>query len=100
MALGFSTQQSLRHAIQAGHVPFPTFTLKGRKGPFARTHDVAAWLASHASDPVALSPAAPTDGSTRQRSEENTSELQSLMRNSYAVLCLKKKNKTKTSIRT
>src|SRR3546814_8822122 len=29
------------------------------------------------------------------RSEEHTSELQSLMRISYAVLCLKKKNKTK-----
>src|SRR3546814_6694695 len=28
------------------------------------------------------------------RSEEHTSELQSLMRNSYAVSCLKKKNKT------
>src|SRR3546814_9025304 len=28
------------------------------------------------------------------RSEEHTSELQSLMRNSYAVLCLKKKKKT------
>src|SRR3546814_3544529 len=28
-----------------------------------------------------------------QRSEEHTSELQSLMRNSYAVFCLKKKNK-------
>src|SRR3546814_3955980 len=27
------------------------------------------------------------------RSEEHTSELQSLMRNSYAVICLKKKNK-------
>src|SRR3546814_8198820 len=27
------------------------------------------------------------------RSEEHTSELQSLMRNSYAVVCLKKKNK-------
>src|SRR3546814_4262237 len=27
------------------------------------------------------------------RSEEHTSELQSLMRNSYAVFCLKKKNK-------
>src|SRR3546814_7190871 len=27
----------------------------------------------------------------RTRSEEHTSELQSLMRNSYAVLCLKKK---------
>src|SRR3546814_1647197 len=30
------------------------------------------------------------------RSEEHTSELQSLMRNSYAVFCLKKKKKTKT----
>src|SRR3546814_9815341 len=29
-----------------------------------------------------------------QRSEEHTSELQSLMRNSYAVFCLKKKNTT------
>src|SRR3546814_9744515 len=28
------------------------------------------------------------------RSEEHTSELQSLMRNSYAAFCLKKKNKT------
>src|SRR3546814_7683956 len=32
-----------------------------------------------------------TDG-TGERSEEHTSELQSLMRNSYAVFCLKKKN--------
>src|SRR3546814_5779407 len=31
--------------------------------------------------------------SSLQRSEEHTSELQSLMRNSYAVFCLKKKNK-------
>src|SRR3546814_7377821 len=29
------------------------------------------------------------------RSEEHTSELQSLMRNSYAVFCLNKKNQTK-----
>src|SRR3546814_4260423 len=34
----------------------------------------------------------------RRRSEEHTSELQSLMRISYAVFCLKKK-KTKQSIR-
>src|SRR3546814_20328006 len=34
-------------------------------------------------------------GMTRIRSEEHTSELQSLMRNSYAVFCLKKKTKTK-----
>src|SRR3546814_10675812 len=31
------------------------------------------------------------------RSEEHTSELQSLMRISYAVFCLKKKNKTQTT---
>src|SRR3546814_7826762 len=31
----------------------------------------------------------------RERSEEHTSELQSLMRISYAVFCLKKKNKVK-----
>src|SRR3546814_3519665 len=31
----------------------------------------------------------------RSRSEEHTSELQSLMRISYAVFCLKKKNKNK-----
>src|SRR3546814_2835273 len=30
----------------------------------------------------------------RPRSEEHTSELQSLMRNSYAVFCLKKKKRT------
>src|SRR3546814_5725129 len=32
------------------------------------------------------------------RSEEHTSELQSLMRISYAVFCLKKKNTTNTQI--
>src|SRR3546814_10360632 len=33
------------------------------------------------------------DGAAVQRSEEHTSELQSLMRISYAVFCLKKKKK-------
>src|SRR3546814_6292610 len=32
----------------------------------------------------------------KHRSEEHTSELQSLMSNSYAVFCLKKKKKTTT----
>src|SRR3546814_4977305 len=40
--------------------------------------------------PFRLSPS----GLTRGRSEEHTSELQSLMRISYAVFCLKKKNTT------
>src|SRR3546814_1278362 len=38
------------------------------------------------------------DGDGRRRSEEHTSELQSLMRSSYAVFCLKKKTNTKTTI--
>src|SRR3546814_2827764 len=40
-----------------------------------------------------------TDVAVKPRSEEHTSELQSLMRISYAVFCLKKKNNyiTKTS---
>src|SRR3546814_1347380 len=39
-------------------------------------------------------------GRHQERSEEHTSELQSLMRISYAVFCLKKKKKTIQSIRT
>src|SRR3546814_3460846 len=34
------------------------------------------------------------DGQDGRRSEEHTSELQSLMRSSYAVFCLKKKKQT------
>src|SRR3546814_1329058 len=36
-------------------------------------------------------------GHDRERSEEHTSELQSLMRISYAVFCLKKKKNTSTN---
>src|SRR3546814_5613777 len=36
----------------------------------------------------------PVGGMRGKRSEEHTSELQSLMRNSYAVFCLKKKKNT------
>src|SRR3546814_7425705 len=38
-----------------------------------------------------------TTGTRQTRSEEHTSELQSLMRISYAVFCLKKKTKTTTT---
>src|SRR3546814_7381818 len=36
----------------------------------------------------------PVEGESRRRSDEHTSELQSLMRTSYAVFCLKKKSIT------
>src|SRR3546814_7704274 len=46
-------------------------------------------------------PGAPEAGEAAQdRSEEHTSELQSLMRISYAVFCLKKKNNTNSDIKT
>src|SRR3546814_7459871 len=45
----------------------------------------------------ALVGAAELDQQPAARSEEHTSELQSLMRISYAVFCLKKKKKTNTN---
>src|SRR3546814_5835163 len=51
--------------------------------------------------PLFVRPAAqwlsPRSLQCKARSEEHTSELQSLMRNSYAVFCLKKKNHTITT---
>src|SRR3546814_9621112 len=42
-------------------------------------------------------PQCPAVGADRPRSEEHTSELQSLMRISYAVFCLKKKKINRTT---
>src|SRR3546814_5838212 len=66
--LGDATLQALYKAARAGNIPL---TLAARR----------------LVDTDELRPAA------RRRSEEHTSELQSLMRISYAVFCLKKKNK-------
>src|SRR3546814_1433614 len=70
---------------------------------YAQDQDVHIWsLGSKVADLVAL---ARTNTEKHygdvltERSEEHTSELQSLMRNSYAVFCLKKK-KNKTSSQT
>src|SRR3546814_6773826 len=55
-------------------------------------------LAMNASFPCKNSPKLSVDPATGEvfmRSEEHTSELQSLMRTSYAVFCLKKKKTTK-----
>src|SRR3546814_9785130 len=45
-------------------------------------------------------PACPWPGALHPRSEEHTSELQSLMRISYAVFCLKKKTNKNIAITT
>src|SRR3546814_5267176 len=53
-------------------------------------------LRTRGSRPRTARPPAASASDTDARSEEHTSELQSLMRISYAVFCLKKKNKTHT----
>src|SRR3546814_2071934 len=84
---------------------FPSTTLfrstvvrDGRSGLLVDGHDTLVW--ADAIGRVALDPAFRdrlAAGARRQRSEEHTSGLQSLMRISYAVFCLKKKKKkTKT----
>src|SRR3546814_8954082 len=62
----------------------------GRYGEPAEIGETAAWLLSDASSFVTGAAIA------ADRSEEHTSELQSLMRISYAVFCLKKKKQHNT----
>src|SRR3546814_2406749 len=86
------------------HVPFPVLDRHRR-----RARGVAALGARAVAQPAPCDAAAghaggqprrrlrrgPGAGLVRARSEEHTSELQSLMRISYAVFCLKKKRNTK-----
>lgn len=43
-ALGYRTPAAFRKALQRDLVPIHTFTLAGRRGRFAATADIAAWL--------------------------------------------------------
>src|SRR3546814_2031236 len=54
------------------------------KGVFAADYQLAVLVLGNAKDAI--------ETSLEERSEEHTSELQSLMRITYAVFCLKKKN--------
>src|SRR3546814_2040361 len=58
---------------------------------------MAMWPTSTSSPMTVGKPPAPSL-SLSQRSEEHTSELQSLMRISYAVFCLKKKKNNKETV--
>src|SRR3546814_1162721 len=65
---------------------------------FGCTQMVRAERPRSGSKPPKIDPAIQIE--VEARSEEHTSELQSLMRISYAVFCLKKKNKIKPKIHT
>src|SRR3546814_2451697 len=86
-----------RHRLRSLHCARPRCLelrlLPGRAFP-ARRHAVRPDLGSRGwSAPVHKSSAS----GNRTRSEEHTSELQSLMRISYAVFCLKKKRTKQTN---
>src|SRR3546814_6768996 len=78
----------------------------GPAGPRRIRHNKRLFFASDARHPPARRPSArtprkcptrlPLSAAMASRSEEHTSELQSLMRISYAVFCLKKKKNIKT----
>ena len=45
-ALGYRTQSAFRQALSAGRLSLPVFEIEGRRGKFALTREVAAWLTS------------------------------------------------------
>src|SRR3546814_1020862 len=73
---------------------YNSFTDEGIEDTFEETSDNLVNREDNDADDVEWSVAASI---TRQRSEEHTSELQSLMRISYAVFCLKKKTQKQQS---
>src|SRR3546814_1289846 len=86
--------------VEGSAIPGASLVNSGARS-YTRTHAEAAFLSAGPFYPVTLRFAHGAlcghdscQGSelTSARSEEHTSELQSLMRNSYAVFCLKKKN--------
>src|SRR3546814_1762472 len=82
--------------VQCGQVaPLGTAVLQARKfiGQFRLECVEAACPCGDAARNTGCAPAERRD--LRTRSEEHTSELQSLMRISYAVFCLNKKNNTR-----
>src|SRR3546814_5752883 len=67
-------------------------------GTFAQDTADAYQLTRQAQDDYSIESLSRAKAAIADRSEEHTSELQSLMRISYAVFCLKKKNKKRTTL--
>src|SRR3546814_1270677 len=81
------------NAVRAGHldsrdVPVLKELERQPRGSMTRAIDADDIAAANLDERKGIA----ADTSHRGRSEEHTSELQSLMRSSYAVFCLKKKN--------
>src|SRR3546814_8459342 len=81
---------SLRHLPRHAGGALQGIVVEQHRLAVSRQHDVEF-------DPARAGPGGRLHGA--ERSEEHTSELQSLMRISYAVFCLKKKKKTQDIIK-
>src|SRR3546814_1895564 len=97
-------QHALRALEQDALAPRPRIIQRQPDGPRELKHELGdlaqvrlqpcaidGTLAEAGAEGIVMS-AEPVDLRAELRSEEHTSELQSLMRISYAVICLKKKN--------
>lgn len=64
-ALDFPSLSAFQRSVRRGWVALPLFSMEGRRGRFALTRDVAAWLAKQAAgaepglDPSVRTPPAP-----------------------------------------
>src|SRR3546814_1185343 len=81
----------LRHPVDDGRVAGANLDLRLRIGIVADQHEAAALPERRIRHVGQRHIFLKLDLGALERSEEQTSELQSLLRNSYAVCCLKKK---------
>src|SRR3546814_3575783 len=82
-----------RRAVRGGGALFHRPWTPLRRAGFGLSTDACSTIRAHEHSRHRFRPREPA-----ARSEEHTSELQSLMRISYAVFCLKKKNKNITNV--
>jgi len=62
-ALGYPSQEAFRQAVARKTIPIPIFGIEKRRGKFALTKDVAAWLAAQRARATEL-PTPPKEGET------------------------------------
>jgi hypothetical protein len=62
IALGYPSKEAFRQAIARKTTPIPVFGIEKRRGKFALTKDVAAWLAAQRARAVAALSAPPEEG--------------------------------------
>src|SRR3546814_7569330 len=96
-AVGNGGGEAVVHMSKPGRAQGRSYNSPCRSAPWAR--QFACTAASRASASLTMDTISSATGGNAPitaatcRSEEHTSDLQSLMRNSYAVFCLKKKTK-------